>query len=127
MSRSGESHTESTHERREAARGDIARYVGGMGARGANFYTDVAAALGWPDAARRIQDRYLAGDRAGADAAVPDDMLESLTLCGTATEVRGHVAALRDVGVTTIVTRPSGGDPGAVIAELRAIVDAAAP
>lgn len=111
---------------REIARGDIARYIGGMGARGANFYTDVAAALGWPDAARRIQNRYLAGDRAAAAAAVPEDMLAALTLYGTASEVREQVTALRDAGVTTIIARPSGRDPGAVIAELRAVVDTAA-
>jgi F420-dependent oxidoreductase-like protein len=111
---------------REAARADIARYVGGMGARGANYYTDTAAALGWPDAARRIQDHYLGGDRAAASAAVPDEMLTALTLCGTATEVGDQVAALGRAGVTTLVVRPSGRDPGAVIPEIRAIVDAVA-
>jgi hypothetical protein len=96
--------------------------VGGMGARGANFYTDTVAALGWEDAAHRIQDRYLAGDRAAAVAAVPDDMLEALTLCGTAAEIRTRLAALRHAGVTTIIARPSGQDPAVVIAGLRTIV-----
>ncbi len=112
---------------REAARADIARYVGGMGARGANFYTDVAAALGWPDAAQRIQDHYLAGNRTAAAGAVPEDMLRALTLCGTAREVRAQVAALGAAGVTTLIVRSSGRDPGAVIDELRAATAATAP
>lgn len=108
---------------RQAARAWIARYVGGMGARGANFYTEVAAGLGWPDAAARIQERYLAGDRAGAAAAVPEDMIDALTLCGEPARVRDRVAALRAAGVTTLVIRPAAPDPAGAIGVLRTIVD----
>lgn len=108
---------------RRVARTWIARYVGGMGARGANFYTEVASGLGWPDAAARIQERYLTGDRDGAAAAIPDDMLDALTLCGPASDVRARVAALRAAGVTTLVIRSADADPGGVLNAVRAAVD----
>jgi hypothetical protein len=105
-------------------RADIARYVGGMGPRGRNFYTEVIAGLGWPEAAGEIQTRYLAGDRAGAAQAIPEDMLDALTLCGPAARIAARLGALHAAGVRTLVVRPLGPDPAAAIAGLRGIIAA---
>jgi F420-dependent oxidoreductase-like protein len=109
---------------RGAARAWIARYVGGMGARRANYYTEIVAGLGWPDEAARIQDLYLAGRRGEASAAVSDEMLRDLTLSGTPAQITARVGDLAASGVTTLIIRPGTRDPGAVIRMLRDIRDA---
>lgn len=107
---------------RAQARAHIARYVGGMGARGRNFYTDVVGALGWPDAARTIQDHYLGGRRDAAAEAIPDDLLDAFTLCGSADAVAGRVAELRGAGVTTLIVRPPQERVAATIRQLRQLI-----
>jgi len=109
---------------RDRMRPEIARYVGGMGARGANFYTEVVGRLGWPEAAGAIQDLYLSGHREAAARAIPADMLRALTLCGTGDVVAERIAALRVAGVTTLVVHPLDGDADRLIRRLRALVDA---
>jgi F420-dependent oxidoreductase-like protein len=65
----------------------LALYVGGMGARGANFHHDVFVRMGWGDACAAIQDAYLAGDRAAAAALVPTAMVEDVALVGPADKI----------------------------------------
>ncbi len=60
----------------------LALYIGGMGARKKNFYNDLAAKHGYGDAAVKIQDLYLAGDKEAAAAAVPDDFVDEISLVG---------------------------------------------
>lgn len=76
----------------------LAFYMGGMGARGRNFYNDYAAALGFPDAARTVQDLYLSGRRAEAVAAVPDAMVDECALVGPAERVRDRLDAWIEAG-----------------------------
>jgi F420-dependent oxidoreductase-like protein len=109
---------------RDAMRPEIARYVGGMGARGANFYTEVVARLGWPDAAAAIQDLYLSGSRTQAAQAIPEDMLRALTLCGPPDAVADRIAVLHGAGVGTLVVRALEPDAVGLIASLREIADA---
>jgi F420-dependent oxidoreductase-like protein len=90
----------------EAYRHRIALYVGGMGARNANFYNDLAVRYGYVDEAATVQDRYLAGDKAAAAAAIPEELLTSTSLVGTEAHVRERLAALRASGATTIVVMP---------------------
>ena len=66
----------------------LALYVGGMGARDKNFYNDYATRLGYGDAARRIQDLYLAGKKTEAMAAVPDQLVDDIALVGPADRIR---------------------------------------
>lgn len=73
------------------ARPLFALYVGGMGARGKNFYNDVAAAYGYEDAAKEIQDLYLSGKKQEAAAAVPLEWLEAANLVGP----ESYVSTLR--------------------------------
>jgi len=70
----------------------LALYVGGMGARGKNFYNDYAVRLGYEAEAARIQDLYLAGKKPEAAAAVPDALVDAVALVGPAARVRDRIA-----------------------------------
>ena len=107
---------------RDLARGTLALYIGGMGAKGKNFYNDVCRAYGWEKEADAIQDLYLAGKKDEAAAAVPDELVEKATLCGDAAYLRDRVAAYREAGVTSLNVAPLGADPVRAIAELREIL-----
>ena len=96
----------------------LALYVGGMGARGRNFYNDVARRYGYEEAAERLQALYLAGRRAEAEAAVPDALVDEVALCGPRPRLRERLAEWREAGVTTLMV---AGDAAAV----RAIAEVA--
>ena len=87
-------------------RSRLAFSIGAMGPRGGNFYNDLARAYGYTDAATRIQQLFLRGERAAAEATVPEDLLRAVSLVGSAGEVRDRVAALAAAGVTTINAMP---------------------
>jgi F420-dependent oxidoreductase-like protein len=91
------------------ARAHIALYVGGMGARGRNFYNDLAVRYGYADAARTVQDLYLSGKKAEAAAAVPEELVHGVTLIGAPGHVRERVEAFAKAGVTTLNAVPLGG------------------
>jgi F420-dependent oxidoreductase-like protein len=91
-----------------AYRDRIALYVGGMGARGANFYNDLAVRYGYADEAARVQELYLAGEKDAAAAAVPDDLVRATALVGDEAHVRERLAALRAAGVSTVLVQPLG-------------------
>ncbi|RFA07469.1 LLM class F420-dependent oxidoreductase [Subtercola boreus] len=90
----------------EAYRQRMALYLGGMGARGANFYNDLAVRYGYADDAARVQELYLAGEKAAAADAVPEDLVLASSLIGTESRVRERLAALAASGVTTVVAQP---------------------
>jgi F420-dependent oxidoreductase-like protein len=89
----------------------VALYVGGMGARGRNFYNDIARRYGYEDAAKTIQDLYLAGQKAEAEAAVPDALVDEVALCGPKERIRDALAEWKASGVTTLMV---AGDAAAV-------------
>jgi F420-dependent oxidoreductase-like protein len=76
---------------RDAVKPELALYIGGMGARGKNFYNDYCKRLGYPDAAVAIQDLYLAGKKQEAAAAVPDALVDQIALVGPADRIRGRL------------------------------------
>src|SRR4030095_3341018 len=78
----------------------VARYVGGMGARGRNFYNDIACRYGYEEAARTIQDLYLAGRKEEASAAVPDALVDEVALCGPRERIQDRLAEWTSTGVT---------------------------
>jgi F420-dependent oxidoreductase-like protein len=80
----------------------LALYIGGMGARGKNFYHDLACRYGYEDEANRIQDAYLAGRKDEAAALVPAELVENITLIGPLGYVKERLAAYREAGVTTL-------------------------
>ena len=100
----------------EAARmpikGMLALYIGGMGARGKNFYNDYARRLGYEEAATRIQDLYLGGQKMEAAAAVPDERVDEIALVGSAERIRDRVAAWKESDVTDLLL--AAGQPEAL-------------
>lgn len=105
---------DTVEEAREAVRPWIAFYLGAMGAKGKNFYVELAGAYGYGDAATEIQDRYLSGDRAAAAAAVPDEFLDGVTIAATPDTVRDRLARFTAAGVDTVVCTPCGDLPRTV-------------
>ncbi|GAB2616662.1 LLM class F420-dependent oxidoreductase [Streptomyces capparidis] len=101
-----------------------ALYVGGMGSREQNFYNRLAARMGYGKQAAEIQDRYLAGDRDGAAAAVPHDLIDSTALLGPVERIADRMRAYADAGVTTLTLTPAGFTLQERIAGLRAGVAA---
>ncbi|MFC6154355.1 LLM class F420-dependent oxidoreductase [Nocardioides yefusunii] len=100
----------------------FALYVGGMGARGKNFYNDVAVAYGYEDAAKEIQDLYLDGKKDEAAAAVPQEWLEAANFVGPEGYVKERIAAFRESGVTNLNITPAGPDPVATIARMKELI-----
>ncbi len=80
----------------------VALYVGGMGARGKNFYFDLACRFGYEAAANRIQDAYLAGDKGAAMAAVPDALVDDIALVGPKQRIAERLQVWRQSPVTTL-------------------------
>jgi alkanesulfonate monooxygenase SsuD/methylene tetrahydromethanopterin reductase-like flavin-dependent oxidoreductase (luciferase family) len=81
----------------------LALYIGGMGARGRNFYNSLAQRYGYEEAATAIQDLYLDGRKGEAAAAVPDDLVDEVSLCGPPQRIAERMAIWRDAGVTTLI------------------------
>ena len=88
---------------RDTLRPHVALYVGGMGAKGRNFYNSLVRRYGWEENAERIQDLYLAGKQREAIAAVPDELIDAVSLIGTKERIAERLAAWRETPVTTLV------------------------
>jgi hypothetical protein len=104
----------------------LALYIGGMGSRERNFYTEQAGRYGFERAARSVQDHYLAGDRAQAMAALPDELIDLVTLCGPPGRVRERLAAHREAGVGTLLAAPMAWTHAERVAQLRRLAALAA-
>ncbi|MGA2293593.1 MAG: LLM class F420-dependent oxidoreductase [Acidimicrobiales bacterium] len=91
---------------RELQRSAVALYVGGMGAKGKNFYNELAVRYGFEEAAATIQDLYLDGKKKEAEAAVPAEFLELTSLCGPLSYVAERIEAMKDAGVTHLQVLP---------------------
>ena len=96
----------------------LALYVGGMGARGRNFYNSLATRYGYADEARTIQDLYLDGKRGEAAAAVPDALVDEVALVGPRERIADRLAAWREAGVTTLILQTPQREALATLAEL---------
>jgi F420-dependent oxidoreductase-like protein len=100
----------------------FALYIGGMGAKGKNFYNTLAREYGFEEAAEKIQDMYLGGNKRDAEAVVPDELLEMCNLVGPASYVQERIEAFREAGVTNLQVVPvpaDGGDPAALVSQLK--------
>jgi F420-dependent oxidoreductase-like protein len=87
---------------REMGRPMAALYIGGMGARGKNFYNELFASYGYEKEAKEIQDLYLDGKKQEAAMAIPGSFIEATTLVGPEGFVKERLAALKESGVTTL-------------------------
>jgi F420-dependent oxidoreductase-like protein len=105
---------------RDQVRPNIALYVGGMGARGKNFYNDLACRYGYEGAAIKIQDLYLAGRKAEAMAAIPDDLIDEVALCGPRERIADLLSMWRDAGVKTLICGTGDVNTVRTMAELAA-------
>jgi F420-dependent oxidoreductase-like protein len=101
------------------ARPMYALYVGGMGARGKNFYNDLACKYGFEKEAKEIQDLYLGGNKRDAEAKVPLEWLEAGNLVGPASYVKERIAAFAEAGVTNLQVVPATEDPAATVRQLK--------
>jgi len=110
---------------RDLARPYYALYIGGMGARGKNFYNNLAVRLGYESEAAAIQDAYLAGRKEEAAALIPAAMLERTSLIGDEGYVRDRLAAYREAGVTTLTVTPLAPDHAGRVRLIERIADLA--
>ncbi|GAB2931369.1 LLM class F420-dependent oxidoreductase [Rhodococcus aerolatus] len=101
----------------------VALYVGGMGARGKNFYNELAQRYGYADEAKVIQDLYLDGRKEEAAAAVPDELVRSVSLIGPRSWVAERVEAFRAAGVTTLKIQALAGDHAGRLAAVEGLRD----
>ncbi len=104
---------------RDLGRATAALYIGGMGAKGRNFYNALACRYGYEKEAGEIQDLYLSGQKKEAAAKVPEALLEATSLCGPEGYIRDRLVALAEAGVTHVNVTPVGGDPVAMIEKVR--------
>jgi F420-dependent oxidoreductase-like protein len=88
---------------RDALKPHVALYVGGMGAKGKNFYNALVSRYGWESEAARIQELYLAGKQREAIAAVPDELVDAVSLVGPKERIRERLEAWRETSVTTLL------------------------
>ena len=107
----------------DLARPMVALYVGGMGARGRNFYNALVRRYGFEAEAEVVQELYLAGDKQKAADAVPAALLEGTNLVGPEGHVRDRIAAFAEAGVTTLNVIPVASDKVRLVEQLRNIVD----
>ncbi|MGV0627038.1 LLM class F420-dependent oxidoreductase [Mycolicibacter minnesotensis] len=107
------------------AKPQLALYIGGMGAKGRNFYHNLATRYGYGEVADRIQQLYLSGRKAEAIAAVPDDLVRNTSLIGPRGMVAERLAAYAEAGVTTLLAGPLAAGPDEAlrhIEQLRALL-----
>jgi F420-dependent oxidoreductase-like protein len=105
---------------RDALKPHVALYVGGMGAKGRNFYNSLVRRYGFEAQAEQIQDLYLAGRHRDAIAAVPDELVDAVSLVGPKGRIRERLAAWRETPVTTLIVGSPQPEALEVMAELAA-------
>jgi F420-dependent oxidoreductase-like protein len=108
---------------REFGRPMAALYIGGMGAKGRNFYNELARRYGYEAEAEEIQDLYLAGKKDEAAAKVPAEFLELTNLVGPAGYVKERIAAYKESGVNILNVLPVGGDPVNLIEQVKQLAE----
>ena len=117
---------ENVEPMREFVKPHLALYIGGMGAKGKNFYHTLATRYGYGAAADRIQELYLSGDKDSAVKAVPNELVRDISLIGTRGFVKERLAAFREAGVTALNVVPIAATPAdriKLIETLRELVD----
>ncbi|WP_026926743.1 LLM class F420-dependent oxidoreductase [Granulicoccus phenolivorans] len=108
---------------RTQVRRTLALYVGGMGAKGKNFYNDLAVRYGFGEAAEKVQDLFLTGKVQEATASVPDEFIDAVSLIGTPEQVRSRLAAYDRAGVHTLLLGLPSPDHAARLQTVEAIKD----
>ena len=118
--------SDNMEDARNLMRPFIGLYVGGMGSRKQNFYNQLVRRYGFEDAAQEVQDLYLDGKKDEAMAALPDELIDMVSICGPADHVRERIAAYREAGVGTLGVSPVAFTREDRITQLRLIAELAA-
>jgi F420-dependent oxidoreductase-like protein len=103
----------------DLARPTFALYIGGMGAKGKNFYNQLACQYGYEDEAAQIQELYLGGNKRDAEAIVPTELLEMCNLVGPESYVKERIEAFREAGVTSLQIVPVDDDPASLVGRMK--------
>lgn len=103
---------------RAAVKPFLALYVGGMGARGRNFYYDLVCRYGYAEAAESVQNLYLQGKRAEAAAAIPDELVDDVALCGPPARIQERLSLWRTSPITTLNLAQANLDAVRLLAQL---------
>jgi F420-dependent oxidoreductase-like protein len=103
---------------RDSLKPSLALYVGGMGAKGKNFYNALVTRYGWEADAARIQELYLGGRQREAIEAVPDDLVDAVALVGPKARIADRLAAWKETPVTTLIVGSPQPEALQVMAEL---------
>jgi hypothetical protein len=111
---------------RDLARPWLALYLGAMGAKEKNFYVESAERFGHGESARRVQELFSSGDRAGAAAALSDELIDGSAICCRPAELDERLAEYDRAGATTLLAMPFGDRPAIVSALAAAARGAAA-
>ena len=104
----------------------LALYIGGMGSRRQNFYNNLVKRYGFEQAAAEIQDLYLEGKKEEAGAAIPAELIDTVSLCGPRDVVAERITAFREAGVGTLMVSPMAWTAEDRMAQLRAVAELAA-
>ena len=96
----------------------LALYIGGMGAKGKNFYNSLAQRYGYEEAAAKIQELYLSGMKGEAAMTVPDELVDEIALVGPKERIAERLEAWREAGVSTILIQARQREALTVMAEL---------
>lgn len=104
-----------------AVRHHSALYIGGMGARGKNFYNSLVQRYGYVDEAKLIQDLYLDGKKDEAAAAVPQELIDAISLIGPRSAVAAQVERIRESGVGVLLASPAAHTHAERVADMAAL------
>jgi F420-dependent oxidoreductase-like protein len=110
---------------RDAMRPMLSLYVGGMGSREQNFYNRLVCSYGFEDAAREVQDLYLEGKKSAAAMALPDALIDAVSIAGPRDMARERIRAYRDAGVETLIVSPVALDNPTRKEQLRIVAELA--
>ncbi|WP_445161926.1 LLM class F420-dependent oxidoreductase [Mycobacterium sp. Dal123C01] len=102
---------DNVEERLAWVKPQLALYIGGMGAKGRNFYHNLATRYGYGEVADKIQELYLSGRKREAIEAVPDELVRGMSLVGPRGFIAERIAAFAESGVTTLLVSPAATDP----------------
>jgi alkanesulfonate monooxygenase SsuD/methylene tetrahydromethanopterin reductase-like flavin-dependent oxidoreductase (luciferase family) len=110
---------------RDAMRPMLSLYVGGMGSREQNFYNRLVSSYGFEEAAREVQDLYLDGKKSAAAMALPDDLIDAVSIAGSKERAKERLRAFKDAGVDTLIVAPMAMDNEARKQQLRLVAELA--
>jgi alkanesulfonate monooxygenase SsuD/methylene tetrahydromethanopterin reductase-like flavin-dependent oxidoreductase (luciferase family) len=117
--------TDDVESARDAMRPMLSLYVGGMGSREQNFYNRLVSSYGFEDAAHEVQELYLAGRRSEAAMALPDALIDAVSIAGPKDHARERIKAFKEAGVETLIVSPMALDTETRKQQLRVVAELA--